>query len=208
MGLSYQQRTAMTSPPARLIENGHGGDTVTSSSAAQPRSPPFGRTISKSYAFRSDHSLVTVLRHDKTKRFPPDTSSHSYDSGSEADDHGDDDYSEADSEDSEAVLTRLHRFCWAICCCLCRSPHCCYTSDEDERESGDEVDSDKASAVAAASVSEDNARCFSRLRVCREKLAMARTRVRQTLEFAEYGKGSPKRIRMQQPHQYFNMPTT
>ena len=181
----------MTSP--RLIERTNGGGGTAT--------PP---TFGKSYAFRSDQSLVTVLRHD-AKRFQRDTvSSHSFESGSEGDiDNKGEDYSEADSEDSEAVLTRLHRFCWAICCCLCRSPHCCYNSDE-HSESGDEVDSDKASAVAA---DEDNSRCFSRLRVC-EKFADARTRVRQTLEFAEYGNGHKTAKDALACHQYFNMPTT
>ena len=157
-------------------------------------------TFGKSYAFRSDHSLVTVLKGNR----PQDKPNSSLDSMEN--DEDEDDLSYTDSEDSEAVLTRLHRFCWAICCCLCRSPRCCYNKkyyyDEDEAaaaassEAGDnsredEVDSDKTSAV------EDNSRCLwlfslaACLCFCQQKFSEARTRFRQMVEFAEYGNGPP-----------------
>ena len=148
-------------------------------------------TFGKSYAFRSDHSLVTVLKGNR----PQDKPNSSLDSMEN--DEDEDDLSYTDSEDSEAVLTRLHRFCWAICCCLCRSPHCCYNKNyyedaeeeeddiEPENNSGDEVDSDKTSAVEG-----DNSRCFWLfLAGCCQKFAEARTWFRQMVEFAEYGNG-------------------
>lgn len=146
-------------------------------------------TFGKSYAFRSDHSLVTVLKGNR----PQDKPNSSLDSMEN--DEDEDDLSYTDSEDSEAVLTRLHRFCWAICCCLCRSPGCCYNKkyyyDEDEAEAGeeDEVDSDKTSAVEEL---KDNSRCLwlfsiaACLCYCQQKFAEARTRFRQMMEFAEY----------------------
>ena len=161
-------------------------------------------TFGKSYAFRSDHSLVTVLKGNR----PQDKPNSSLDSMEN--DEDEDDLSYTDSEDSEAVLTRLHRFCWAICCCLCRSPGCCYNKkyyyDEDEAEAGeeDEVDSDKTSAVEEL---KDNSRCLwlfsiaACLCYCQQKFAEARTRFRQMMEFAEYGNGlTPPATQ----HQYFN----
>ena len=196
----------MKSPKAKAVTAGAttmattASENGTSSVASTP--PTFG----KSYAFRSDHSLVTVLKRSSQdpKRFHREVTSHtSLDSlgrgeggGGDEEDEGED-LSYMDSEDSEAVLTRLHRFCWAICCCLCRSPHCCYNKNyyedaeeeeddiEPENNSGDEVDSDKTSAVEG-----DNSRCFWLfLAGCCQKFAEARTWFRQMVEFAEYGNG-------------------
>eukprot|EP00093_Oithona_nana_P013923 13923.XXX_449523_446076_1 [CDS] Oithona nana genome sequencing. len=195
----------MKSPPAQALTTGVAAAGGSSKGNGTSTPPTFG----KSYAFRSDHSLVTVLKrsHDKPKRFqqgeivPSHASLDSVENDKDEEEDDDDDLSYMDSEDSEAVLTRLHRFCWAICCCLCRSPRCCYNKkyyyDEDEAaaaassEAGDnsredEVDSDKTSAV------EDNSRCLwlfslaACLCFCQQKFSEARTRFRQMVEFAEY----------------------
>ena len=200
----------MKSPPAQALTTGAAAAGGSSKGNGTSTPPTFG----KSYAFRSDHSLVTVLKrsHDKPKRFqqgeivPSHASLDSVENDKDEEEDDDDDLSYMDSEDSEAVLTRLHRFCWAICCCLCRSPRCCYNKkyyyDEDEAaaaassEAGDnsredEVDSDKTSAV------EDNSRCLwlfslaACLCFCQQKFSEARTRFRQMVEFAEYGNGPP-----------------
>ena len=71
-------------------------ETNSGNGASAHATPP---TFAKSYAFRSDHSLVTVLRHD-AKRFHRDMSTQSFESGSEHHEM-DDDLSEDDSEDSE-----------------------------------------------------------------------------------------------------------
>ena len=81
--------------------------------------------IDKSYMSRSDHSLVTVLHredshHRRRSGFQHSTNTANgnfcQDSESEVES---DDSDLSEDEDSEEALTRLNRFCWAICCC-CR----------------------------------------------------------------------------------------
>ena len=129
-------------------------------------------TFGKSYVYQSEHSLVTVLRHSEPQCFHSDE---------EADD--DDPSSDNDDDESDAALTRLHRFCWAICCCRScscegRSSRSSSLSSSSVREDSDSDDSDKV-------VLDDTSRCRSCFCLLREKFVELRDR----LELAEYGNG-------------------
>ena len=113
------------------------------------------KKLSKSYVYQSDHSLVAVLRR--------------------RDDEDEDDERSAwsGSDDSEAALTRVHRFCWAVCCC--RSSSCCLQ----EQEVSDTTDDQGLQGLPGGK----KRRCSMLVSVLRARFLL----LRQRLEFAEHG---------------------
>ena len=112
------------------------------------------KKLSKSYVYQSDHSLVAVLRRRE--------------------DEDDDDEISAwsGSDDSEAALTRVHRFCWAVCCC--RSSSCCLQEQEV---------SDITDEQGHQGLQEKKRRCSMLVSILRAQFL----HLRQKLEFAEHG---------------------
>ena len=159
-------------------------------------------TIGKSYMSRSEHSLVTDLRedhrhrggHHRGRRRSGFQHSNTASGGNTAagfevgDSEAGSEYSElSEDEDSEeAELTRLKRFCWAICCC-CRCYSCCQESDEVVVAA---IAADESASMAsnAAGVVNKGRGCDCSLVTAWEKAVGFRNCIRDRLEFAEYGK--------------------
>jgi hypothetical protein len=158
--------------------------------------------IGRSYVSqsRSDHSLVTVIREDHETCFnapssaggPANTKqrpSLSEDDEEEDLDTSEDEESDEESdEDSEAALTRIHRFCWAICCCCCRAscrrPDCSCHQTEDDGDGLQPVVEDKTHSCCDEDCSPAS---------MWDRWLEFRTYMRDMLEFAEYGKRRPFR---------------
>ena len=79
------------------------------------------------------------------------------------------------SDNSEAALTRVHRFCWAVFCC--HSSSCCFADEDEVSESTIDDDHDVDVRV------QDRKRKCSVVSVLWAKLLL----LRQRLEFAENG---------------------
>ena len=158
-------------------------------------------TIGKSYMSRSEHSLVTDLRedhrhrgHHRGRRRSGFQQQHSITTSAGGLEVGGD-YSEAGSEyselsededsEEEAELTRLKRFCWAICCC-CRCYSCCQESDEVVVAA---IAADESASMASNAAGVNKGRgCDCSLVTAWEKAVGFRNCIRDRLEFAEYGK--------------------
>ena len=165
-------------------------------------------TIGKSYMSRSEHSLVTDLRedhrhhhqgghHHRGRRRSGFQQQHSITTSAGGLEVGGD-YSEAGSEyselsededsEEEAELTRLKRFCWAICCC-CRCYSCCQESDEVVVVTA-AIATDESTTSMTSNTGEVNKGrgCDCSLVTAWEKAVGFRNCIRDRLEFAEYGK--------------------
>ena len=148
---------------------------------------------------RSEHSLVTDLRedhrhrgHHRGRRRSGFQHSNTASGGNTAagfevgDSEAGSEYSElSEDEDSEeAELTRLKRFCWAICCC-CRCYSCCQESDEVVAA----IAADESASMASNAAGVNKGRgCDCSLVTAWEKAVGFRNCIRDRLEFAEYGK--------------------
>ena len=161
-------------------------------------------TIGKSYMSRSEHSLVTDLRedhhhrgHHRGRRRSGFQHSITASGGNTAaggfevgDSEAGSEYSElSEDEDSEeAELTRLKRFCWAICCC-CRCYSCCQESDEVVVVTA-AIATDESTTSMTSNTGEVNKGrgCDCSLVTAWEKAVGFRNCIRDRLEFAEYGK--------------------
>ena len=120
------------------------------------------RRLGKSYVYQSDHSLVAVLRRREGEEDLEDDEENSAWSG---------------SDNSEAALTRVHRFCWAVFCC--HSSSCCFADEDEVSESTIDDDHD----VDHVHVQAGRKRKCSVVSVLGAQLLL----LRQKLEFAENG---------------------
>ena len=142
-------------------------------------------TIGKSYMSRSEQSLVTVLREDQYHRQRRKSGFHNGERASEAGSEASD-FSE-DEESEEAELTRLHRFCWAICCChRCSTSVCCVQDDDQDQDVVDESAS-MSSVPAVPMAKKAKPLCDCSPMAIWDRIVAIRNCIRDRVEFAEYG---------------------
>ena len=146
---------SMIQADEHAIHNGN-GDIDDNCSPAAIVTP---KKLSKSYVYQSDHSLVAVLRRRDDE-----------------DEDEDERSAWSGSDDSEAALTRVHRFCWAVCCC--RSSSCCLQ----EQEVSDTTDDQGLQGLQGLPGGKKR-RCSMLFSVLRAQFLL----LRQRLEFAEHG---------------------